>query len=219
MSGNIYIIIAIFCVLILSLVTILYNTYIFKKDIQGTQQIEMFQNMDFKPTHSVIHPKPDAYKDDDTQPLKKYRYIKQSAIENLQHDLPELFYTTYLQFYSVSINDIHQKIADDINKVALKTRGQFIEGPVYTIVCKDNKDCYSDDLIDVGTKQQLTTIYILYPRYYSDDDGKIMTYANKQGMTQFKSYFDKIIASDMLGDLAIVYQLNKQNKLFHNLAS
>lgn len=221
MSSNVYIIIAIFSILILSLITILYNTYAFKKDIEGVRQIEMFQNMDFKPTHPVVYPQPDAYKEDDSQPLKKYRYIKRSAIQNLENDLPELFYTTYTQFYSMSVNDIHQKIADDLNKMAMKTSEEFIQGPVYAIVNTDvtdiGKDIYSDDIVDVGTKEELTTIFIIYPRYHSDDNGKII--ANKQGMSQFKSYFDTIITTDLLGDLAIVYQLNKQNKLFHNLAS
>ena len=225
MSGNIYTIFAIFIILILSLGTILYNTHIFKQDIEGFQgfqgfnQIEMFQNIEHKSTHPVIYPQTDTYKEDDSMPLKKYHYIKESAVHNLEHDLPELFFTTYLQFYSMSINDIHQKIADDLNKVALKSKGEFVEGPVYVIVCKDNKDCYSDDLIDVGTKEKLTSIYILYPRYYSDDNGKIIAYPNKKGMSEFKSYFDNIVTTDMLGNNAIVYQLNNKNKLFYNLMS
>lgn len=221
MSVNFYSILVILSVFIISLITILYNTYVFKRDIEDIKQIETFTNATKKEllsVHPVTYPNPDDYKEDDTQPLTKFRYIKKSAIENLETDLSEMFYVSCIQFYSLSLNDIHQKIADDLNKTAIKTRGEFVLGPVYSIVYKTNSDCYSDDLIDVGTNKQLTTIYILYPQYY-DVDGKILQYKNKTGSANFKKYFDQIIATNMSNDLAVIYKLNNKNKLFHNLAS
>jgi hypothetical protein len=219
MSANFYLILVILSVFILSLITILYNTYIFKRDIEDVKQIETFANTaknETLSTHQVTYPKSNDYKEDDTQPLVKFRYIKHSTIENLETDLSEMFYVSCIQFYSISLNDIHQKIADDLNKTAIKTHGEFVSGPVYSIVSKDNTDCYSDDLIDVGSNKQLTTVYVLYPQYYNVD-GKILQYKNKTGSANFKKYFDQKIATNMSNDLEVIYKLNNKNKLFYNL--
>ena len=155
------------------------------------------------------------------KPLFTYGCIKNQISDNILSNLQEYFYVSYIEFYSVNINHIVQKIADDIEQTVLKMNGNTLKDPIYVLIYQApylsfNNNTYfarhdsinnmkasyeqSHNNVDIGSKQLLTKLYVVYPYYYHSHDNhdKIVAYADETGHEYFREYFKDKLTRDKL---------------------
>lgn len=248
MNSNVYVITVIIIIVLISLITVFNNTYIFKRDILNVindvnsfnltkylfSTIESFENnddttdenscsfsKDIKNIHlpkynSVNNPMPIAYKDDIEGPLTHYKNISRKDIETVIEDISEFCYVSHYQQNISHMNEIYQKVVDDIDKSCIKLNTSVIQGPIYIIIVKeDNKEIFGEINIDVGANTYRTELYIIYSLYKFDNDNdyKIISQKNQESYQKFNEYI-KNLDSDGKCDM---YIINSKNKMFYNL--
>lgn len=246
MNPNVYIITVVIVIVLISLLTVYNNTYIFKRDIQDIanniqnfnftkfffNNVETFQNSnnaidgcelsnDMKnitlPKHdNTINPKPIAYKDDIEGPLIHYKKIQRDNIDCIIDDVSQYCYVSHYQQNITHMNEVYQKIIDDIDKACIKLNVPYISGIVYIIICKDdNKEIIGEINVDVGANSYDTDIYIIYTNYIAADENnfKIIQQKNDDIYKKGKQYIEGIESSGKCD----MYIVNPKNKMFYNL--
>lgn len=140
----------------------------------------------------------EAFKDTKNKhPLQFYGCIN---VVPLPNDIADTYYVTEQQFDSVSINNIYDKIVEDLFKTKLKISDELLKDPIYVVIYQD-PDCY-DDVIK-------TRLFIIYTGY----DKHLVSLDNSA------TIIDKVVIKNMYSCKGTVYTLNKNNKLFVNLLS
>ena len=135
-------------------------------------------------------------------PLKLYGGITK--------DMPDLLcelngYLSYQEFHSVSLNNIYEKIADDVAKLKARTKEIIVADPVFAIIYQEDACFMSDD------DSRLTKLLMVYPRYGQDAK------RNKDGIKKIKQYFAKNVTKNVKDAKCTVYLLNRNHKLFYNM--
>lgn len=146
-------------------------------------------------------------------PFFAYGCIKNILQNDLLITLQKMFYVSYHEFYSISMNDITQKVAEDIDKTMDKMNGQELKDPIYFLIfqaphfqfnnetyiarhdsANNLKPSYEQNVenVSIGEKPLLTKIFVMYPYYYHDpmETTKILPYTNDEGYKAFKQYFN-----------------------------
>jgi hypothetical protein len=146
-------------------------------------------------------------------PFFTYGCIKDSIKNDILSELQKKFYVSYYDFYSISVNDIMQKVANDIENTVIKMNGTQLKDPIYFLIFQapylqfnnenyiarhdsinNLKPSYDQDIenINIGEKPLFTKLIIMYPYYYNDpnDPNKILPYADETGYQAFKDYFN-----------------------------
>jgi len=237
MNDTIYMIITVSCLILFSFTSILYNTYTFKCNIEAYHNFkENFENPDtYKDQVSALYNTTlEAYKKGASFHDKAYRYlynfheyndiknneslltygcIKSDTSSDILADLRSLFYVSYYEFYSVSVNDIIQKISEDLDKTIINSNEPELKDPIYVLIFQAPYLVFNNEQIvarhdsvnnmkssyiqnknnkEVGQKQLFTKVYIMYPNYYHDADmlDKIHKYPDDSGINKFKDYFN-----------------------------
>lgn len=219
---DIYIYILVCGIIVLSLSISLYYTYNYK------QNIESFENYSSKKlTPSVVTvdtSNTNSFVNYDTkEPLCILGYLKKPLSDDIYEKIQNICYVSSFEYDAVSKNDLYQKIINDLNITALKIRRQFIENPVYVIICKDQQFDKQTD-ISIGTTHVPTKVLILYSSYYILEDNeslKLLQYTRGEGATKINDFFNKNAVLDKNMSLdkksCIIYTLNNKNKVFNNL--
>lgn len=185
MKQSIYFLIFVISVSILS---IYFNTYKLKCNIEN-----------FIDYDNSLQIKSNFEKEKDT-PL-----IKISESNYSDSFLSRLnFMISKKQFYSISGNDIYQKIIEDLQECLQRICKEYIDGPVYILIYQDI-DNEPEKEKQIGINKLLTRLYILYPSYQLYDN-KILK--NNKGILQFKKYFKSQVGEGS------VYSVNSNHKLF-----
>lgn len=222
MTKDTYIIILICGLLIVCLVIILYNTYIYK------QNIELFDNYTSK-LSSVAARENDQItvvnKENMKDALHMLGYLKTQITDDTFEEIQKICHISSFEYDSVSKNDLYQRIADNLNVTSLQIRDEFIENPVYVIICKDQSTDTSSDVL-IGTVQVSNKVLILHPSYYVndiDESLKLSKYKNGEGLTKLKGFFSKNVIlehneSKKCSDknTCIIYKINHKSKIFNN---
>lgn len=244
MDSNIYIIVVIIVVVVTSLITVLNNTYIFKRDIvditkKNKDNIEHFTNKKLescnmeeinsyfssddvkniklpKSQNISLNPKPIEYKDDIEGPLIRYKKVSMENVEQIIEDISGYCYVSTITQELTHMNEVYQKVIDDLDKSRIKLNAEYINSPIYIIVCKDiPTKIYGELNIDLGVNKYNTTIYIIYSKYYSDcqNNYKILEQKNNDKYTSFTKYMKNLKSTGNCD----MYILNSKNKMFYNL--
>ena len=219
---DIHIYILICGIIILSLSISLYYTYNYK------QNIESFENYSSKQSTISVVPAHDISKSisfvnsDTKEPLQELGYLKKHLSDDVYEKIQKMCYVSSFEYDSVSTNDLFQKIENDLNVTALQLRREFIENPVYIIICKDQQFDKQTEIL-IGTTQVPTKVLILYASYYVLDDEslKLAQYQRGEGIASVKEFFNKNAVLDKNlsqgKKSCIIYTLNNKNKIFNNL--
>lgn len=145
----------------------------------------------------------EAFKDTKNKhPLQFYGCIN---VVQLPNDIADTYYVTEQQFDSVSINNIYDKIVEDLFKTKLKVTDELLKDPIYIVIYQD-PNCYDDDVIK-------TRLFIIYTGY----DKHLISLNNSD--INHNAIIDKVVIKNMHSCKGTVYTLNKNNKLFVNLLS
>lgn len=131
--------------------------------------------------------------------LLKYSSINISDIYKLQtllNSLNESFYVKIIDTHINNINDLVNKINENIQETIRKTNNQYLNDNIYVSIYPD---------IDL-TKTTFTKIIIVYPNYYEKDNKLIY----KNNITKFNQY----VKENNFGGNLIVYKIDKTNQLF-----
>lgn len=228
MNKYTYIIFIILGLFITSLIIILYNTYIYKNELEAYHNFGTYDNK-LKETF-VNNDKSNYYNYNDYRDVKNdspfltYGCIKNNKSNNILDDLRSLFYVSYYEFYSVSINDIIEKVMGDLDIIKRKINGQELIDPIYILVYQAPNLSFNDELymarhdsvnnlkasykqnkedVKIGSQKLYTKLYIMYPYYYHDPNNSeiIKNYSNgniEGGLNKFKEYFNNKITRDKL---------------------
>lgn len=235
-SSTIFIIL----IIIVGIISILYNTYNFNKKIEEFQNqnkkssVEKFTNFSYNDHINVMYNTTlENYKkgldiNDDYKYKKNYQnYIQYYDVkkdfpfitygciqskpnENIYDNLKEKFHTNIHEFYSLSIDDIYQKIVYDLTITLQKTGKDVLDEPVYIIIYQapnlyfnneqvvarhdlsnNLKTSYEQNIDDVkiGFEKLFTKLIIIYPNY----NNELKLYENEEGLNEFHKYFkDKL---------------------------
>jgi len=230
MTSDIYMILVIFGIVLSALINVLFDTYGYKAKLE---QFESFTNYS-EDIKTVVENSAMKFKDDvDDRPLIKYAKLKSNTVID---DISEFAYMSSYDFFSVSPNDIYQRIAHDLAETNMKIRSEYIEDPVYVIIYRApvSSDYNQNDSI-IGKHKSLTQLYVIYPQYWKktsnneEDAGvtevtgvtdvtKISKQKNEEGVKSLEKYFKNNISSDSDNSGCTVYKVNKKNKMFFNIS-
>jgi len=194
MDNKIYFIIII---IIICMIIIYYNTYKFKKNIENFMGSEE-DNKDLYIKKNKI------------SPLTSIGYINSNDFLNKNLDI----YISDYEFHSYSMNDIYQKIIDDINLTLQKTAKEFIEETIYVYLIQDiqpkcNIDKDNQEIL-IGKEPILTTLIIIYPSYCYDGK-KIIKDIDNIDINKFKTLIKSSNIDNINQEL---YMINKNDNLF-----
>lgn len=237
----------ILCIVVICLGITLYNTHVFKYNLEEYANFENntegFEDYNYKDAVKEVYNTTleryklgadfsknngnadhyynyfDLYDVNAGYPLFTYGCIKNALSDNVFEELSSLFYVSYKEFYSVSVNDIYQKIAVDLNDTIIRTSAQFIDGPIYVLIYQapylqfggeqiiarhdtinNLKGGYMQNRTDVivGQKQLYTKIFVMYPAYYVQNN-KVIKYSDKKiGLSKFSTYFKNKLVRNKL---------------------
>lgn len=192
-------------VLIIVIVILIYNTYTFKNrvkesfennqydldlnNINNTTLNAFINGKDFISDPNIIYNNYQYVDIQQKRPLLTFGCINTDPENNeFNNYLQENFLTSSIEFYSLSINDIYERIVDDIRKVKQLyiKNNQFIESPIYIIIyqapylnvynrefqikgdifsnMKMSMTMTNDDIL-IGKKEIFTKIQIIYSKY------------------------------------------------------
>lgn len=199
--------------IVLLLLIILYNTYLYKTKIRQNIQ-ENFSNRYETEVENISNTTLNAFKNGSNFASTENNFYNQYQLFDVKHTLPFFtlgcikhspqddtilnfiennFMVSTIEFYSVSINDIYERIANDleIQKTNMVDNAQSIDSPVYVIVyqapylevlgkeykVKSNimanmKPLIELDLnnISIGERNSFTRIHIVYTKYKMNTD-------------------------------------------------
>jgi hypothetical protein len=198
---------------------VLFDTYGYKAKLE---QFESFTNYS-EDIKTIAETSAMKFKDVvDDRPLIKYAKMKSNLVID---DISEFAYMTSYEFFSVSPNDIYQRIASDLAETNIKITSEFIEDPVYVIIYRAPVSSdYNENGSIIGGHKSLTQLYVIYPQYWkktSDDIGEISRISkqkNGEGIKSLEKYFKDNISSDSDNNGCTVYKVNKKNKMFFNIS-
>ena len=227
MSNDIYMILIIFAIVLSSLLNVLYNTYGYKAELE---QYENFTNYS-RNSESTNKINTSSFQEvTDDRPLIKYANLKKTA--NID-DISEFAYVSSYEFFSVSPNDIFQRISDDISEINIKISEEFVESPVYVIISRtpisSGSNSYKNDII-IGGDTSVTQLYIIYPKYWKktsnsdendsiSDISKIYKQNGEKGVELFNKYLQNNITSNTNNFGCVLYKVNNHSKIFNYILS
>lgn len=237
MSKNIYVMLVICFVVIASFIIIVYNTHMLMKDVDEFTNC----NTGICNFRQVVKCQPKAVEGEsrhlnkfhnfndikEKHPLKLYGCVKVPFSDDLLAKLEQICYISYQDFHSVSINNVYEMIADDVNKMKIRLKDELVLDPVYAIIYQD------DDCMDQDDQHKFTKIIMVYPMYqrhegsegsegYPDgvDTGvcrieKVRKSDEQNKQDAVRKYFNR--GNKTTGCKGIVYQLNKNHKMFYDV--
>jgi len=222
-SDNIYIVIVICVVVFLSAVIIIYNTRMLVIDVQ--EFTNCTSGMCLK-TGKAVPPAPGAltspepensylYKFHDfhdikeKHPLKLYGCIKVPCSQDLLEEVAKICYVSYQEFYSGSLYNVYEKIADDVNRTKMKVQEELVHDPIYAIIYQE-EDCGDDE-------RKFTKIIMMYPMYKSVESelASEQIQLSKNSLTKCSNFLNKYV--DKTKCKGTVYVLNKHHNLFNDV--
>lgn len=233
-------------IVIISLCIIWYNTYNYKCQIESfnnykhnSKYLEQFDNYT-EAVEKTYDTTLEAYKKGfnfheagrkylhnfyqfkdvkDNLPLQTYGCIMSE--DEILEELQSKFYVSYYDFYSVSANDILEKISEDVERTVTKSNESALRDPIYVVIyqapylefngeqiiarhdsinnLKASYEQYNEDK-QIGQRQLYTKIYIIYANYHNDSDipQKIRKYPNDEGINQFKEIINPKLTRNKL---------------------
>jgi hypothetical protein len=226
-SNNVYIILVICLVVLISGIIIVYNTHMLVKDVDefsnctsGMCHIRHTQGEKCtKPSGESSHLNKFHNFNDikEKHPLKLYGCIKAPFSEDLLTKLEDVCYVSYQDFHSVSIYNVYEKIVDDVNKTKIRLNDELVLDPVYAIVYQDD-DCLVEGT-DEDDQYKFTKIIMVYPMYRLNDVSIDKVNKSDQQIQQdaIQKYVDKNVKNTTKGCNRIVYLLNKNHKMFYDI--
>ena len=220
-SSQIPIIIAIVSIVLFCVSVVFYNTVYLKYNTEEhftnyNTTLRQYENgKDFHTNQELKHFFNYNRYDDVKKlwPLNAYGCIKTNLSDEIENNIKHLFYISVSEFYSISINDIFQKIVEDLDNTKLKIQTEKIENPVYVIIYQapflrfnneeivarndsinNFKPSFNQMINDVtiGQKKLYTKIIVMYPKYKShiENTSQISKYNDDTGFNEFKKYFN-----------------------------
>lgn len=151
------------------------------------------------------------YFDNDTDNKNDYGLIKYSSInidvsdnhklQILFNNLSELFYIKVIDTHINNINDLINKINENIQETITKTNKQYLNDNIYISIYPNINFNKIDNTI-------FTKIIIIYPNYYEKNNKLI--YNNN--MQKFNQYFKE----NNFGGNITIYKIDKNNKIFNH---
>jgi len=225
MTSDIYMILVIFGIVLSALINVLFDTYGYKAKLE---QFESFTNYS-EDIKTVVETSAIKFKDVvDDRPLIKYAKLKSNTVID---DISEFAYMTSYDFFSVSPNDIFQRIVHDLAETNMKIRSEYIEDPVYVIIYRAPVSSdYNENGSIIGGHKSLTQLYVIYPQYWKKtsndkeevtevtETARISKQKNEEGIKSLEKYFNNNISSDSDKNGCTVYKVNKKNKMFFNIS-
>ena len=218
-SDNIYIVIVICVVVFSSVMIILYNTNMLIKDVQEFTNCNSGLCLKAKSAKTApVSPEPDNtylskfhdFQDiKEKHPLKLYGCIKVPFSQDLLSEVAKVCYTSYHEFYSGSLYNIYEKIADDVNRTKLRIKEELVQDPIYAIIYQDD-DCSDDD-------RKFTQIILMYPMYKCVESDLASEHIEKSpnSLKNFYKLLNKYV--DKTNCKGTIYVLNKHHKLFYDV--
>jgi len=237
---------------ILGLYIYLYNTMCLKQKMEEFF-IEKFENQES--TLSMFNSGYDFHRDSQSYsnfpnlkdvkhdyPLLTFGCIQHKPNDETIHKyLNENFFVSTLEFFSLSFNDIADKILQDVkkNKIYFQEK-QEIDTPIYIIIYQSpffkvhdrhfhiREDILIDtassfemkgENVDIGKREIFTKIHIVYTGYvYYDDEDKILK--KKNGNTIFRNFMKDKIKRNKLCQIkcnnSSLYECGCMNKSVNN---
>lgn len=219
MTSDVSMILVIFGIVLSALMNVLFDTYGYKAKLE---QFESFTNYS-EDIKTIAETSAMKFKDVvDDRPLIKYAKLKSNIVID---DISEFAYMTSYEFFSVSPNDIYQRIADDLAETNMKITSEYIEDPVYVIIYRAPVSSdYNENGSIVGGHKSLTQLYVIYPQYWKktsediEEISRISKQKNEEGIKSLEKYLKNNISSDSDNGGCTVYKVNKKNKMFFNLS-
>ena len=204
-SKNIYLILAICVIIVISIIIIANNTYMLLNNIEEFTN----NNIDINICKNSKCNKVKSYNEiDKLQNLQTKKYplelcgcISLPFSYDLLEQLNTICYTSYQEFYSLSIENIYQKIIEDLNKTYISS-GAELNDPIYTII-------YQEEACD--TVELFTQMLIIYPKLYSEDKIKIRKYNTSIGVQNFDVFLRKHVHKNLQKCKATVYKIKQRN--------
>lgn len=208
----------IFIIVGISVAYVVLNTVMYKK------RIEEYTNYD--PKFHEVNVEVNSFK---PRIKKEYTDIRLSepltyvsCIEdtlNIEEKLGEWYFIDCIEFNSMSENDIYENIVNSLEDTTTKINDECIDGPVYSIVFSNPHK---------ATDTILTKLYIIYPRYYLNEEPPHNIKKHDKDCLDYLNYLNDYIKSRKSkmcnldyknkGDgYGKVYTLNKYNPLFSKL--
>lgn len=214
-------ILVIFGIVLSALMNVLFDTYGYKAKLE---QFESFTNYS-EDIKTIVETSAMKFKDTtDDRPLIKYAKLKNNTVID---DISEFAYMNSFDFFSVSPNDIYQRIADDLAETNIKITSEYIEDPVYVIIYRAPVSSdYNENNSIIGGYKSVTQLYVIYPQYWkkAQDDqevsevSRITKQKDGKGIKSLETYFKNNISSDSDKNGYTVYKVNKKNKMFFNIS-
>ena len=229
MSPSTPIILAVGFIIVFCILVVFYNTYYLKYITEEhftnyNTTLRQYENgKDFHTNKDMKHFFNYNTYDDVKKlwPLNTYGCIKTNVNHDIENEVKELFYVSVSEFYSISVNDIFQKIVEDLEKTRVKINTEKIENPVYVVIYQapylrfnneeivarndsinNYKPSFNQNInnVKIGEKQLYTKIMMLYPNYKShpENTSYITKYNDNTGFKHFKTYFNSLISRDKL---------------------
>lgn len=199
--------------LVFLLLIIIYNTYLYKIKIRQNIK-ENFSNRYETEVDNISNTTLDAFKNGSDFASTENNFYNQYEMFDVKHVLPFFtlgcikhspeddtilnfiqnnFMVSTIEFYSVSINDIYERIANniEIQKTNMVDNSQFIDSPVYVIIyqapylevlgkefkVKSNIMVNMKPLIEldqnsisIGERNSFTRVHIIYTKYKMNAD-------------------------------------------------
>lgn len=221
------------------LLIILYNTYLYKTKIGQNMQenfgnydaeleninnttLNAFKNgLDFASIENNFYNRYEMFDVKHVLPLFTLGCIKHSPSDDtIINFIEENFMVSTIEFYSVSMNDIYERIANDveIQKTKMVDNLQFIDSPVYVIIYQapylevfGKEFKVKSDIITnmkpsieldqynvlIGEKNSFTKIHIVYTKYKMNTDNTKAIFT-QGGDELFINYIKNKITRDKL---------------------
>jgi hypothetical protein len=223
-SGNIYVVIVICTIVIMSAIIIVYNTHMLMRDVDeftncNAGYCSISRQSEKQPATASVLPEGnhlgkfhDFTDIKEKHPLKLYGCINVPFSDELVTKLEHYCYISHQEFYSASIYNIYDKIAEDVHRTKGRVKTELVLDPIYAIIYQDD-NCFADD-----EQQKLTKIIVIYPMYELGDNGAFKE--NKTGVKHCHSFFDKYVdkaLSNLQKCQGTVYLLNRNHKLFYDV--
>lgn len=148
-------------------------------------------------------------------PLITYGCIQSKLSDNLFEDLKKYFYISSYEFYSLSIDDIYEKIISDLNSTIVKLKQDKLDEPVFIVIYQapylyfnneqviarhdisnNLKSSYEQDInnVKIGMKKLFTKLFIIYPKYNIE----LKKYTNNEGIKKFHEYLKPKLSRNKL---------------------
>jgi hypothetical protein len=144
-------------------------------------------------------------------PLHTLGCVKHSTKDDILNSLNSMFYVSYSEFYSMSINHIYENIANDLNLTISKLNNNLIDDPVYVLIFQAPDISFNNEqivarhdvvntlrpsyeqnknVVRIGEKMLYTKLFVLYPAYFQESNKTLKKYTDNEGLKKFEKYFN-----------------------------